>query len=241
MNISFHTGKTAMIAQAQALNVYGNNIANINTYGYQTIRPSFADCLYSVQRATEEDWQTGHGTYIQKTDVMFEESSFYYTDRPLDFALPNEVFFAVEDRYGDINYTRDGAFAMTQAETGEWYLVSGSGEYVMDYDNNRIVVPFNEDGTAPDYDALREMVGVFRFDNVYGIDAAATNRYAATARSGAAVADPTYEKLQGVLITSNVSLADQMVKLIETQRAYQISSRVVTTSDEFTRIANNLR
>ncbi|MFR0873059.1 MAG: flagellar basal body protein [Oscillospiraceae bacterium] len=48
MNIAFHTGKTAMIAQAQALNVYGNNIANINTYGYQTVRPSFADCLYST-------------------------------------------------------------------------------------------------------------------------------------------------------------------------------------------------
>ena len=76
---------------------------------------------------------------------------------------------------------------------------------------------------------------------MYGIEAAATNRYAATARSGAATADRTAEKLQGVLITSNVSLADQMVKLIETQRAYQISSRVVTTSDEFSRLANNLR
>lgn len=241
MNISFHTGKTAMIAHAQALNVYGNNIANINTFGYQTVRPSFADCLYSEQRAPQEDWQTGHGTYIQRTGVMFGESSFYYTDRPLDFAVPGEGFFAVENRYGEINYTRDGAFAMTQAETGEWYLVSGSGEYVMDYDNNRIVVPFNEDGTAPDYDELKEMVGVFTFENVYGIDAAATNRYSATERSGAATADRNIDKLQGVLITSNVNLADMMVKLIETQRAYQISSRVVTTSDEFTRIANNLR
>ncbi len=241
MNISFHTGKTAMIAQAQALNVYGNNIANINTYGYQTVRPSFADCLYSVQRAPEEDWQTGHGTYIQKTDVMFDESSFYYTERPLDFALAGEGFFAVEDRYGDVNYTRDGAFAMTQADTGEWYLVSSSGEYVLDYDNNRIVVPFNEDGTAPDYDALKDMVGVFEFENVYGIESAATNRYSATARSGEVNADRTAEKLQGVLITSNVELSDQMVKLIETQRAYQISSRVVTTSDEFSKIANNLR
>ncbi len=241
MNISFHTGKTAMIAQAQALNVYGNNIANVNTYGYQTIRPSFADCLYTVQREPQENWQTGHGTYIQKTDVMFDESSFYYTERPLDYALPSEGFFAVEDRYGDINYTRDGAFAMTQAETGEWYLVSSSGEYVLDYDNNRIVVPFNEDGTAPDYDQLRDMVGVFEFENVYGIEAAATNRYSATARSGAAIANRDTEKLQGVLITSNVNLADMMVKLIETQRAYQISTRVVTTSDEFTRLANNLR
>ena len=241
MNIAFHTGKTAMIAQAQALNVYGNNIANVNTYGYQTVRPSFADCLYSTQRATEEDWQTGHGTYIQKTGVMFEESSFYYTERPLDFAVPGEGFFAVEDRYGEVHYTRDGAFAMTQADTGEWYLVSSSGEYVLDYDGNRIEVPFDADGASADYNALRDLVGVFTFENVYGIDSAATNRYSATERSGAATADRTVEKLQGVLITSNVNLADQMVKLIETQRAYQISSRVVTTSDEFTRLANNLR
>ena len=241
MNISFHTGKTAMIAQAQALNVYGNNIANINTYGYQTLRPDFADTLYSVQRATEPDWQTGHGAYVQKTDLMFEESSFYFSDMMTDFAPAGEGFFAVQDRYGEINYTRDGAFSMTQADTGEWYLVTGSGEYVLDYDKNRIVVPFNEDGTAADYDTLTGMIGVFKFENVYGIDSAADNRYSATARSGEPVAERDFQKLQGALVTSNVNLADQMVKLIETQRAYQISSRVVTTSDEFTRIANNLR
>lgn len=241
MNIAFHTGKSAMIAQAQALSIYGNNIANINTTGYQTIRPSFADCLYSVQRRTEADWQTGHGTYIQKTDVMFNESHFYYTDRPLDFAIAGEGFFAVQDRYGDVNYTRDGAFAMTQADTGEWYLVSDSGEYVLDYNGNRIVVPFNEDGTVADFDELAGMVGVFEFENPYGIEAIGTNRYAATDRSGAVTANENLDKLQGVLIVSNVELSDQMVKLIETQRSYQISSRVVTTSDEFTRIANNLR
>lgn len=241
MNIAFHTGKTAMIAQAQALNVYGNNIANINTYGYQTLRPTFADTLYSVQRETEPDWQTGHGAYIQKTDLMYEESSFYYTDRPLDFAVEGDGFFAVQDRYGDVNYTRDGAFSMTQAETGEWYLVSGSGEYVLDYDMNRIVVPFNEDGTVADYDELAKMVGVFEFENPYGIEALGTNRYVETDKSGAAAANRDLQKLQGVLITSNVDLATQMTKLIETQRAYQISSRVVTTSDEFTQIANNLR
>lgn len=230
-----------MIAQAQALNVYGNNIANINTYGYQTLRPTFADTLYSVQRETEPDWQTGHGAYIQKTDLMYEESSFYYTDRPLDFAVEGDGFFAVQDRYGDVNYTRDGAFSMTQAETGEWYLVSGSGEYVLDYDMNRIVVPFNEDGTVADYDELAKMVGVFEFENPYGIEALGTNRYVETDKSGAAAANRDLQKLQGVLITSNVDLATQMTKLIETQRAYQISSRVVTTSDEFTQIANNLR
>ena len=96
MNIAFYTGKTGLIAQQEGLNVYSNNIANVNTVGFKASRPSFADCIYTVQRKTEPDWQTGHGAYIQRTGVMFDESSFYYTERPLDFALPNEGFFAVE-------------------------------------------------------------------------------------------------------------------------------------------------
>ena len=240
MNIAFHTGKTAMIAQAQALNIYGNNIANINTYGYQTQRPSFADTLYSVERATEPEWQTGHGAFVQKTDLMFDESHFYYSEMPTDFALAGKGFFAIEDRFGDVHYTRDGSFHLTQLDD-QWYLAAGNGDYVLDYDGNRIVVPFNEEGTVADYDAMADMIGVFEFENPYGIEGLGNNRYNATERSGEVTANRDMEKLQGVLIVSNVDLATQMVKLIETQRAYQISSRIVTTSDEFTRIANNLR
>lgn len=145
MNISFHTGKTAMIAQARALNVYGNNIANINTVGYQTLRPDFADCIYETERAPEGDWQTGHGTYIQKTDLMFSESFFQETERPQDMAIAGEGWFAVQDRNGNVNYTRDGKFGITQLD-GTWYLVSSQGEYVLDYDRNRIEVPFESVG-----------------------------------------------------------------------------------------------
>ena len=77
--------------------------------------------------------------------------------------------------------------------------------------------------------------------NPYGIDALGSNRYLETNRSGEAVADRDMTKLPYALIASNVNLADQMVKLIETQGAYQLSSRVVTTSDELARISNNLR
>lgn len=145
MNISFHTGKTAMIAQARALNVYGNNIANINTVGYQTLRPDFADCIYETERAPEGDWQTGHGTYIQKTDLMFSESFFQETERPQDMAIAGEGWFAVQDRNGNVNYTRDGKFGITQLN-GTWYLVSSQGEYVLDYNKNRIEVPFESVG-----------------------------------------------------------------------------------------------
>ena len=143
MNISFHTGKSAMIAQGKALDIYGNNIANVNTVGYQTLRPDFADCIYETERRPEADWQTGHGTYIQKTDLMFSESFFNETDRPQDMAIAGEGFFAVQDRWGNINYTRDGKFGLTQLD-GTWYLVSSQGEYVLDYDKQRIEVPFEE-------------------------------------------------------------------------------------------------
>lgn len=170
MNISFHTGKSAMIAQAKALNIYGNNIANVNTVGYQTIRPSFADCIYDVEREPQPDWQTGHGTYIQKTDLMFSESHFEYTDRPQDFAIAGEGFFAVEDRWGDVNYTRDGAFGITQLD-GEWYLVSSSGEFVLDYEKNRIVVPFEEISKGDvrgsiDWEEVSEQIGAFTLNNI---------------------------------------------------------------------------
>ena len=144
MNISFHTGKSAMIAQGKALDIYGNNIANINTEGYQTIRPDFADCIYETYRRPEADWQTGHGTYIQKTDLMFSESFFKETERPQDMAIAGEVFFAVQDRWGNVNYTRDGKFGITQLD-GVWYLVSSQGEYVLDYDKQRIQVPFEQE------------------------------------------------------------------------------------------------
>lgn len=255
MNISFHTGKTAMIAQSQALAVYANNMANINTVGYQTMRPDFADCIYESYRRDfvdsdedgendilEPDWQTGHGAYVQKTDLMFSQSHFYDTDRELDFAIAGEGFFAVQDRWGNVNYTRDGAFAMTQVgDNNEWWLVSASGEYVLDENKQRIQIPFVEGQTKIDASALKAAVGVFEFPNPFGLEALGTNRYAENGKSGAAVANPNAEKLQSTLIASNVDLATQMVKLIETQRAYQISSRVVTTSDELARIANNLR
>lgn len=168
MNISFHTGKSAMIAQGKALDIYGNNIANVNTVGYQTLRPDFADCIYETERRPEADWQTGHGTYIQKTDLMFAESHFQETDRPQDMAIAGEGFFAVEDRWGNVNYTRDGKFGLTQLD-GVWYLVSSQGEYVLDYDKQRIEVPFEDADkntilAGLNWDDVRGQIGTFTVD-----------------------------------------------------------------------------
>ena len=149
-------------------------------------------------------------------------------------------FYALETANG-IRYARNAKLDIMQGDDGAWYLSTTEGEYVLDANNNRIVVSEPMFTGNVDWVGVRDAVGVFVFPNPYGIEALGSNRYLETDKSGAAVADRNMEKLQYALIASNVELSDMMVKLIETQRSYQLSSRVVTTSDELAQISNNLR
>lgn len=275
MNISFYTGVAGMIAQQQGMNIYSHNIANVNTVGYKSLRPSFADCVYTVQRATEPEWQTGHGQYVMKTDFMWEQGSFIMSEQDLDFAIANDDFFMVQDERGTRYLTRDGAFQMTRIDD-HWELVTGRGEFVLDNEGNHIIVPF-ETGTntrladevinstdydpdrgavgrdiptertgdyvssTVDYNALSDMIGLYEIDNNWGLDQNEDNHFAITDRSGEPRASQNRELVRGALEMSTVDLASEMVHLIETQRSYQLSSKVVTTSDELMNIANNLR
>ena len=219
MNIAFYTGKTGLIAQQEGLNVYSNNIANVNTVGFKASRPSFA----------------------HSTQLMYSEGVFTYTDNDLDFAIPTEEgFFAVMDKYGDVNYTRAGDFQMSQIGD-HWELVSANGEFVLDYEGNHITVPFIEGTSKPDYEALTKMIGVYTFDNNFGLELLGSNKMTATERSGEAVADRSIDKIRMALERSNTDIAGDMVRIIETQRSYQMSARVVQTADELERITNNLR
>lgn len=251
MNISFYTGASGMIAQQQGLNIYSNNIANVNTVGFKAERPSFADCIYEEYRVTEPEWETGHGQYVMKTDFMWQEGLLSASDQPMDFGIAGEGFFMVSDRRGDTFLTRDGAFNMTFNENANvWELVNGSGEYVLDYEGNHITIPFetevNGNGetvttTIVDYEALQDMIGVFSVPNNWGLTQADNNHFVVTRRSGAPAANPDAVKMREYLEMSTVDIASEMVHIIETQRSYQLSARVVQTSDELIRIANNLR
>lgn len=240
MNIAFYTATTGMMAHQEGLNIYSNNIANVNTVGYKALRPSFADCIYTVQRATEEDWQTGHGVYAQKTDLQYTISSLKLTEQELDFALPNDGFFAVVDGQNNISYTRAGDFKISNVGD-HWELVTGNGDFVLDYEGNHITVPFEENSTKILYEELADNIGVFTFENIWGLEADGNNKYITTERSGEAVADRTLDKLRQALENSNTDLVSDMVHIIESQRAYQLSARMVQTADELARIANNLR
>lgn len=245
MNIAFYSAAAGMISQSNGLNIYANNIANVNTVGFKAERPNFKDCIYTIQRATEEDWQTGHGQYIAKTDLMWERGSFVASEQDLDFALPEDGFFKVLDDRGNSYLTRDGSFTVTNMGD-HWELVNGSGEFVLDYEGNHITVPFvtEEDGTVTDtidYEKVTDMIGVYTVPNNWGLEQASDNHFVVTARSGLDTPDTSADKVRNALEMSTVDIASDMVHIIETQRSYQLNAKLVQTADEFANIANNLR
>ncbi len=258
MNISFYTGASGMIAEQEGLNIYSNNIANVNTVGYKSLRPSFADCLYTIQRETEAEWQTGHGQYVMKTDFMWEPGLFTLTEQAFDYAIPNDNFFMVLDERGDTYLTRDGSFEITQIDD-HWELVTGRGEFVLDNEGNHITIPFltetrrisDENGNIigeeefltnnVDFNTLTDTIGLYEVDNNWGLEQGEDNHFVVTARSGEPRPSEDREIVRQALEMSTVDLASEMVHLIETHRSYQLSARVVTTSDELMSIANNLR
>ncbi len=243
-NIGYYTAASGVISYQLALDVTANNLANVNTFGFKASRPSFADLIYTERNNDNEETQFGHGVRVQKTDMMFEQSYLRETDYPLDFAALDEGFFAILTPEGTVNYTKDGSFEMArESEDGPWMLCNGWGGWVLDYEGNRIEIPFKEgtDDTEIDETALMRMVGVYTFENPYGLDMVGDNYFIETQSSGPAAADPQARKKQNWLEASSTNVANEMSKVIEYQRAYQLNINMVKTHDQLESIINNLR
>ncbi len=239
--VGYHTAASGVMSYQAAMDITANNLANVNTYGFKASRPSFADLIYTKRNTSNEEVQFGHGVRIDKTDLMFEQSQLRDTGRPLDFVALDEGFFAVEAADGNIRYTKDGAFYLSNNQDGTYTLCNSAGGYVLDYDGNRITVPFIGDTSDIDYAALEAMVGTYKFENPYGLDQIGNNYFEANLSSGAAVADPTVRKKTGYLEASSTSVANEMSKVIEFQRAFQLNINMVKTHNELENIVNNLR
>ena len=239
--VGYHTAAAGVLSYQCAMDITANNLANVNTYGFKASRPSFADLIYTKRNTPNEEVQFGHGVRVDKTDMMFEQSQVRDTGRPLDFAALNEGFFAIETVTGDVRYTKDGAFYLSHMEDDTYQLCDSEGGFVLDYEGNRITVPFFEGTSDIDYVTLTNMVGTYKFENPYGLDQVGSNYYEANLSSGEAVADETVIKKTGYLEASSTNVANEMSKVIEYQRAFQLNINMVKTHNELENIVNNLR
>lgn len=255
------TAATGMIGQQLNVDQIANNLANVNTPGFKKMRVDFEDLIYQTMRPAgatvatgirvPTGIQVGHGTRPVATRGIFTVGAFLNTGNQLDLAIEGEGFFRVLMPDGTVAYTRDGSFAID--DTGQ--IVTSSG-YTLD---PSVVIPPDTleiavglDGTVNVTTANQtgaQNVGqilLTRFVNPAGLHRIGANLFRETDASGAPIdGNPGDQGIgniaQGLLEASNVQVVEEMVNLIVAQRAYEVNSKVIQTSDEMLQQANTLK
>ena len=249
---SLWISKTGMEAQQLQLDTISNNLANVSTNGYKRSHAVFEDLMYQNLRqagaATSDQTQlptglqVGLGTRAVATSRNLSQGNLQQSSNPLDIAIRGNGFFEVQMPDGTTGYTRDGSFQVSA--TGQ--LVTNNGYTVQP----GITIPataqsvtIGNDGTVSVVlpgQALPSTVGqiqVAGFVNPAGLEPKGQNLFAETAASGAPnTGVPGLNGLgtvqQGFVETSNVNVVEELVQMIQTQRAYELNSKAISTSDQ---------
>lgn len=268
---ALYTAATGMIAEQTNVDNISNNLANVNTYGYKTERTEFKSLLYqTIQTRTTSGngerkpvgAQVGLGTRVAATTSMYTQGAQLASESPTDFCIIGNGFFQVRGMDGNMYYTRNGNFTWAVGSDGRILLTDAEGSPVLDTNGREIVVPngvtaesmiFSDDGSISYKDAtgqpvpLNQSFGIYQFNNPAGLEKTSSSRLIATAASGdpmlEGVAQGTTKSkvLSNYLEGSNVQVADEMVNMIVAQRAYELNSKAITTSDSMLETANNLK
>lgn len=259
---SLNIGATGMLAQQLNVEVISNNIANMNTTGFKRQRAEFNDLLYQNLRrvgSTSSDTgtivptgvQVGLGVKPAAVYRITEQGNISITDNPLDVAINGEGYFNIELPSGETGYTRAGAFQLSpdgDIVTPDGYVIQPGITIPI----NATSISINASGEVSvdiDGQIAPQVVGnieLATFPNPAGLDAIGDNTFLQTAASGQAnVAAPTStgtgSLLQGALETSNVNVVSEITNLITAQRAYEMNSKVIQSSDEMMQSVSNLR
>ncbi len=258
---SLSIGATGMLAQQRNVEVTSNNIANMTSTGYKRQRSEFVDLLYqNVRRpgaASTENGQVvpsglqmGAGVKMVSTYRIHAQGNLTITDNQLDLAVSGQGYFTIDLPDGTQGYTRNGSFQLAAdgtIVTAEGYPLSGAGAVPagtdqVEINQNGVVLAFI--GNAPGQQVGQ--IDMASFANPSGLEAIGDSLFIPTEASGAANAGTagtnglgTIE--QGALETSNVNVVEEITNLITAQRAYEMNSRVISTSDEMMGTVTNLR
>jgi len=233
-----------MAAQQQRLDAVANDLANANTTGYKHQRVGFRDLVYDqTGRSSAQGVRTGSGAAAVDAGRAFAQGTLQRTDRTLDVAIQGEGFLRVRLADGRDALTRDGGLHID----GNRRLTTSTGALVQP----AITVPegVGEDqiSVGPDGTVLAAGNRIGRLDVVTvrsqaGLLSVGNNAFVTTPASGAALAAPRATTLsQGALEASNTDMAEAMVSMIESQRAYQLASKAISTADEMMGIANQVK
>ena len=244
--------KTGLSAQDMNLTTISNNLANVSTTGFKRDRAEFEDLLYQIRKQpgaqSSQDselpsgLQLGTGVRIAGTQKMFTQGSLQTTEQPLDIAVNGRGFFQVMMPDGTVSYTRNGSFHLNsdgQVVTSQGYALEPA--IVLPPETQTFTV--GEDGTASITtfgNPAPQVIGNIQtadFINPAGLQAIGNNLFLETGSSGAPqIGTPGLTGLgvvlQNTLENSNVSVVEELVNMITTQRAYEMNSKVISTADQ---------
>jgi len=249
---SLYIAKTGLDAQQTQLDVISNNLANVSTSGFKRSRAVFEDMLYqtvrepgaqSTQQTTlPSGLQIGTGVRTVATTRIHTQGNLSQTSNALDLAIQGEGFFQIQQPDGTTAYTRDGSFH----RDANGQIVNSSGmalQPAITIPANTLTVTIGQDGTVSattQGSAAATTVGTIQlatFVNDAGLSSQGQNLYVETAASGTAqTGAPGTNGIgtinQGYVETSNVNVAEELVNMIQAQRAYELNSKAITTSDQ---------
>jgi flagellar basal-body rod protein FlgG len=249
---SLWISKTGMEAQQTQLDHISNNLANSGTNGYKRSHAVFEDLMYQTLRQSGANsseqtqlptgLQVGLGTRAVATSRQFSQGGLQQTTNPLDVAVKGQGFFQIQMPDGTTGYTRDGSFQVD----AQGQLVTNNG-YVL---QPGIVVPaqaqsvtIGGDGTVtvtlPGQSGAQTIgqIQLANFANPAGLDPKGQNLFAETSASGTPTSGAPQSNglgslAQGFVETSNVNVVEELVSMIQTQRAYELNSKAIQTSDQ---------
>lgn len=258
MNPALWVAKTGLDAQETRMQVVSNNLANVNTTGFKKDRAKFEDLIYQTVRQaggqTSQNTQLpsglnlGTGVRVVATEKQHTQGNIIQTGNSLDVAIEGKGFFQVLQPDGTTAYTRDGSFQVDS----QGQLVTSSGYPVqpaISIPSNTTNVTIGKDGTVsvtvPGQSAPTQVgtIQLANFINPAGLQPVGENLFTETAASGAAqTGTPGVNGLggliQGSLESSNVNIAEELVNMIETQRAFETNTRAINTTDQMLQYIN---
>lgn len=268
---SLWSAATGMNAQQTNVDTIANNLANVNSAGYKAQKAQFKSLLYQTLQTTTTTAngdpkpttsQVGLGVRTSSINNIYTQGSLLESASDTAFAIEGDGFFAVQGEDGNTYYTRNGDFTWAIGTNGGMTLTNQDGLPVLNTAGRAITlnrsyiasrISISQDGEImyPDGDnnpqPIGISIGVYQFSNPGGLDRHGDTLLSATDASGAAINEARNNNvrksriIQGYLEGSNVSVADEMVNLIVAQRAYEMNSKAITTSDSMMETANNLK